>query len=340
MEAVIRLFTSILSNFDFPAYGWRSLTLVCSKYCVLKGVVIKSTGSWYKVLDEEGKEWNCRIRGKFKIEGIRSTNPLAVGDYVSFQPEADQQTAIIIEIHDRKNYIIRKSTNLSRKSQVIAANLDQAMLIATLHQPRTSTGFIDRFLVTCEAYTIPAFIVFNKSDLYDEEETSILQDLIDTYEDIGYRCLKVSALTGTGLNELKDLLKDQKTLLSGHSGVGKSTLVNAIEPGLDLKTAQISDFHLKGKHTTTFAEMFRLSQGGFIIDTPGIKEFGLIDFEAWDLCHYFPEMRELFNLCKFDNCTHYHEPGCAVKEKVEAGEISESRYFNYLNILSGEDNRA
>jgi ribosome biogenesis GTPase / thiamine phosphate phosphatase len=306
----------------------------------LNGTIIKSTGSWYRVLDDSGKEWECRIRGKFKIEGLRSTNPLAVGDRVTFKPEPDQDTGIINEIHERKNHIIRKSTNLSRKSQVIAANLDQALLIATLHLPRTSTGFIDRFLVNCEAYSVPACIIFNKIDFYEKEEMEILEQLIGVYSSLGYRCLKVSALKGDGLDEFADLLKNKTSLLSGHSGVGKSTLVNAIEPGLNLKTSQISLVHLKGKHTTTFAEMFRLSSGGFIIDTPGIKEFGLIDFAEWELCHYFPEMRELFNNCKFDNCTHVHEPGCAVKEKVESGEISASRYHNYLNILSGEDSRA
>jgi ribosome biogenesis GTPase / thiamine phosphate phosphatase len=307
---------------------------------ILNGTIIKSTGSWYRVLDDTGKEWDCRIRGKFKMDGMRSTNPLAVGDRVTFRPEPDQDTGVIIEIHDRKNHIVRKSTNLSRKSQVIAANLDQALLIATLHLPRTSTGFIDRFLINCEAYSIPACIVFNKTDLYEPEEMEMLDQFMEIYSSVGYRCLKVSALKKTGMDDLIELLQDKTTLLSGHSGVGKSTLVNAIEPGLNLKTSQISLVHLKGKHTTTFAEMFRLSGGGFIIDTPGIKEFGLIDFEAWELSHYFPEMRELFNYCRFDNCTHVHEPGCAVKEKVESGEISPSRYHNYLNILSGEDNRA
>ena len=305
----------------------------------MKGTVIKSTGSWYKVLDEQGKTWDCRLRGKFKMEGMRSTNPVAVGDYVIFQPEPDQQTAIITELPERKNHIIRKSTNLSRKSQVIAANLDQALLIVTLAVPRTSTGFIDRFLVNCEAYQVKANIVFNKTDLYDEPEMDLLHQMAGIYQPLGYECLKVSAKNGNGLDDLKLLLQDKTSLLSGHSGVGKSTLINALEPGLDLKTAQISLTHLKGKHTTTFAEMFPLSFGGFIIDTPGIKEFGLVDFEDWELCHYFPEMRNLFYQCRFDNCTHLHEPGCAVKEQLENGQISPSRYRNYVNILTGADTR-
>jgi len=306
----------------------------------IKGKVIKSTGSWYKVLDESGRSWDCRLRGKFKIDGLRTTNPIAVGDKVVFHPENDQATGIITEMLDRKNHIVRKSTNLSRKSQVIAANLDQALLIATLHVPRTSTGFIDRFLVNCEAYSVPACIVFNKVDLYDQPELDLLDQLIDIYSPLGYQCLKVSATKKVRLDEFNEMIRDKTSLLSGHSGVGKSTLINAVEPGLNLKTAQISLVHLKGKHTTTFAEMFPLSNGGFIVDTPGIKEFGLVDFEQWELCHYFPEMRDLFNLCRFDNCTHAHEPGCAVKAKVEEGMISQSRYQNYLNILSGEDNRA
>lgn len=292
------------------------------------------------MLDEKGQILDCRLRGKFKMEGSRATNPVAVGDKVVISPEPDQQTGIITQILERKNHIIRKSTNLSRKSQVIAANLDQAILIATLYVPRTSTGFIDRFLVNCEAYSVKACIVFNKIDLYEEAELDLLEELISVYSPLGYECLKVSALKNINLDAFGEMIKDKTSLLSGHSGVGKSTLINAIEPGLDLKTAQISLVHLKGKHTTTFAEMFPLSHGGFIIDTPGIKEFGLVDFEDWELSHYFPEMRELFNQCKFDNCTHAHEPGCAVKEKVESGEISYGRYVNYLNILSGEDTRA
>jgi ribosome biogenesis GTPase / thiamine phosphate phosphatase len=305
----------------------------------LTGIVIKSTGSWYKVMTDDGKNVDCRLRGKFKIDGTRATNPLAVGDKVDFLLEDDQKTGIIHKIHERTNHIIRKSTNLSHKSQVIAANLDQALLIATLFVPRTSTGFIDRFLINCEAYSVPAHIVFNKCDIYQKEELELLDELTSVYEPLGYRCLRVSAKKKTNLDEFSELLKDKTTLLSGHSGVGKSTLINAIEPDLKLKTGEISLVHFKGKHTTTFAEMFPLTNGGFIVDTPGIKEFGLVDFEPWDLCHYYPEMRDLFNECRFDNCTHAHEPGCAVKDRVEKGVISTSRYYNYLNILSGEDNR-
>lgn len=271
------------------------------------------------------------------MEGLRSTNPIAVGDHVEFILQGDD--GIITGILSRKNYIIRKSTNLSHKTQIIAANIDQALLIATLHEPRTSTGFIDRFLVTAEAYSIPAQIIFNKTDIYDVAEMKLLDELIAIYEPLGYPCHKVSAQEKTNLEVIKQLLRDKVSLVSGHSGVGKSTLINAIEPGLQLKTGEISQVHLKGKHTTTFAEMFKLSDNGFIIDTPGIKEFGLVDFEPWELCHYFPEMRQLFNQCKFDNCTHMHEPGCEVKKNLEAGNISISRYSNYLNMLTGEDNR-
>jgi ribosome biogenesis GTPase len=307
----------------------------------LKGIIIKSTGSWYKVLTLDGKKtYDCRLRGKFKMDGIRSTNPVAVGDEVIFSLEKEQTTGIITEIRERKNHIIRKSTNLSRKSQVIAANIDKALLIATLFVPRTSTGFIDRFLVNCEAYSVPAQIIFNKCDLYEEEEDQMLKELFTIYQSAGYSCKRASAVSGEGLQEIKDIIKNKKVLFSGHSGVGKSTLINAIEPGLNLKTAQISMTHLKGKHTTTFAEMFPLSFGGSVIDTPGIKEFGLVDFEPWELSHYFPEMRNYFNQCRFDNCTHYNEPGCAVKENVESGNISNSRYHNYLTMLTGQDTRA
>lgn len=305
----------------------------------MKGTILKSTGNLYRVLDLQGQSWECRLRGKFKIGGSRSTNPLAVGDNVEFEPESNKKTGVITAIDERRNHIVRRSTNLSHRTQVIAANVDQAVLIATLFVPRTSTGFIDRFLVNCEAYSVPAHIVFNKYDIYQPEDLQLLSNMAAIYDRIGYKCLNVSAVDGTNLDSFAELLKGKTTLLSGHSGVGKSTLINAIESGLNLKTGEISLAHLKGKHTTTFAEMHPLTQGGFIIDTPGIKEFGLVDFEPWELGHYFPEMRELFNKCRFDNCTHDREPGCAVKEQVESGLISPSRYYNYLNILSGEDNR-
>ncbi len=303
----------------------------------MKGIVTKSTGSWYTVMDEQGHRHECRLRGKFKIAGVKSTNPLAVGDQVEFQLDQGQQTATITGISDRRNYIIRKATNLSKQTHIIAANMDQAMVIATLAEPRTSTGFIDRFLVTCEAYSIPAIIVFNKSDLYDKESKDYIEQLTQMYRDTGYQTLIVSATKKENLEAFENMLRGKTTLLAGHSGVGKSTLINAIEPSLNLKVQTISQAHLKGRHTTTFAEMFQLPGGGFIIDTPGIKEFGLVDFEPWDLSHYFPEMRALFNQCRFDNCTHHNEPGCKVKEAVENGKISILRYNNYLNMLMGEE---
>jgi len=305
----------------------------------LKGIVTKSTGSWYTVMDEQGRRHECRLRGKFKMAGTKSTNPLAVGDKVELQTDPGQETATITAISDRRNYIIRKATNLSKQTHIIAANMDQAMVIATLAEPRTSTGFIDRFLVTCEAYSIPAVIVFNKSDLYDEESQEYIEQLTRMYRDVGYQTLIVSATQRQNLEAFEAMLRGKTTLLAGHSGVGKSTLINAIEPSLNLKVQTISQAHLKGRHTTTFAEMFQLSGGGFIIDTPGIKEFGLVDFEPWDLSHYFPEMRALFNQCRFDNCTHHNEPGCKVKEALEKGQISILRYSNYLNMLLGGDRK-
>lgn len=290
-------------------------------------------------MDEQGRRHKCRLRGKFKMAGVKSTNPLAVGDMVEFQTDPGQETSTITAISDRRNYIIRKATNLSKQTHIIAANMDQAMVIATLAEPRTSTGFIDRFLVTCEAYSIPAVIVFNKSDLYDEESQEYIEQLTRMYCDVGYQTLIVSATQRQNLEAFEAMLRGKTTLLAGHSGVGKSTLINAIEPSLNLKVQTISQAHLKGRHTTTFAEMFQLSNGGFIIDTPGIKEFGLVDFEPWELSHYFPEMRVLFNQCRFDNCTHHNEPGCKVKEAVENGKISILRYSNYLNMLLGEDRK-
>jgi ribosome biogenesis GTPase / thiamine phosphate phosphatase len=307
----------------------------------LTGKVIKSTGSWYRVLSESGNIIDCRLRGRLKISGSKATNPIAVGDEVSYYLEEGSRKGIITEILDRRNYIIRKATKLSRQTHVIAANIDQAVIIATLAYPRTSTGFIDRFLVTCEAYTIPAAIVFNKYDLLktNPDAISYLDELSALYEAAGYPCIRVSAVDKTNINQFDRLLKNRISLLAGHSGVGKSALVNVIEPRLNLKVQTISTAHKKGRHTTTFAEMFPLRNGGMIIDTPGIKEFGLVDFEAWELCHYFPEMRHYFNKCRYDNCTHYNEPGCRVKEAVEKGRISLSRYENYLNMLLGGDTR-
>lgn len=306
-----------------------------------KGVVIKSTGSWYTVLDDTGKKHECRLRGKFKMAGLKSTNPIAVGDHVDFIADREgAHTGSIIKIEDRSNYIIRKATKLSKQTHIIAANIDQAVIIATVCQPKTSTGFIDRLLVTCEAYSIKASIVFNKNDLIKkEQEKKLLQQYIDTYTLAGYPSMTVSATEGMHLDAFKNLLKGKTSLLAGHSGVGKSTLINAIEPGINLKVQSISSAHQKGKHTTTFAEMIPLSEGGFIIDTPGIKEFGLVDFQKEDLFHFFPEMQALFNQCKYDNCTHYNEPGCIVKQFVNDGKISVSRYANYINMLLGGNTR-
>ena len=306
----------------------------------MKGTVIKSTGSWYRVMMPDGRIYDCRLRGRLKLEGSKATNPVAVGDHVTIGGSSENEQWVIEKVLDRKNYIIRKATKLSRQTHVIAANLDQAVIIATIRSPRTSTGFIDRFLVTCEAYSIPACIVFNKIDLLQNNAGGDkLDELTALYRAAGYPCLHVSATESINLEHFSALLSNKVSLIAGHSGVGKSALINAIEPGLNLKVQEVSRAHQKGKHTTTFAEMFPLCNGGAIIDTPGIKEFGLVDFEAWELCHYFPEMRNLFNQCYYDNCTHFNEPGCRIKEEVEAGQISLSRYSNYLNMLVGEDTR-
>lgn len=304
----------------------------------MKGVVIKSTGSWYNVLSEDGHMIDCRIKGVFRIKGIKTTNPIAVGDSVLFELE-EEGKGVIHTIHDRKNYIIRKSINLSKQSHIIAANMDQALLIATLALPRTSAGFIDRFLLTAEAYHIPVSIVFNKIDLF-EKNVELMDELnafIAVYEKIGYKCYKVSATENKDIEVLRGLTKGKTTLVSGHSGVGKSTLVNAMDKQLNLKVGEISDVHFKGKHTTTFAEMHPLSYGGYIIDTPGIKELGLVDMEKEEIADYFPEMRALRNECKFNNCMHINEPKCAVLEAVEKGEIASSRYNSYLSIINGEE---
>ena len=302
----------------------------------MQGVVIKSTGSWITVQSENGKIYNCKLKGKFRIKGIKTTNPVAVGDNVAFDYFEDEKIGSVKDILPRYNYIIRKATKLSKVSHIIAANIDQAFIIVTLAYPRTSTGFIDRFLVTTEAYHIPASIVFNKIDLYDDKLQKIQDELEEIYKNAGYKCLVVSALRGDNLDELKNSLINKRTLLSGHSGVGKSALINAIEPGINLKTKELSGYHKVGLHTTTFAEMHRLSFGGYIIDTPGIKEFGLIDFSRKEIAERFPEMRKYMHECRFSNCTHIHEPGCAVIKKIEQGEISLSRYKNYLSILNDD----
>jgi len=301
-----------------------------------KGVVIKSTGSWYTVRLLNGELVNARIKGKFRLKGIRTTNPIAVGDHVSMVEEEDG-TAVINKIEDRKNYIIRKSINLSKHSHIIAANIDQAILIVTLTQPKTYTAFIDRFLVTAEAYHIPTIIVFNKIDLYDDKEKEELDTLEQAYRKVGYECLTVSAEKKINIDSFAALMKDKVSMVSGHSGVGKTTLLNSIEPSLDLKTSEISEVHQSGKHTTTFAEMFELSFGGYLIDTPGIKAFGLIDFNKEELSHYFIEMRELLGGCQFNNCVHINEPKCAVKEAVQQGQIEGFRYDNYLGIYHSDE---
>ncbi len=274
------------------------------------------------------------------MHGITTTNPVAVGDVVEFEMEPEQENGVITKLHQRKNYIIRKAINLSKQAQIIAANLDQALLVVTLASPRTSLGFIDRFLVTAEAYDIPARLIFNKVDLFSDEGLEILADLKAVYEKIGYPCFEVSALEGTNISTVQDLLKDKVTLFSGHSGVGKSSLINALLPNLDLRTHMVSEWSDKGMHTTTFAEMFELPQGGFIIDTPGIRELGVIDIEKNELSHFYPEMRSRMNQCRFNNCRHINEPGCAVLEALEEGDIELSRYESYLSIYHGNDTRA
>lgn len=302
----------------------------------MTGIVAKSTGSRYQVRTDDGTMIDCVLKGKIRLDGRKTTNPVAVGDVVDIECD-ENDDYVIRSIHPRKNYIIRKSINLSKQAQILASNLDQAVLVVTLVAPRTSLGFIDRFLITAEAYSIPAMLVFNKSDILDEELLKLQQEIISIYEKVGYRCIVVSSIKKDNLEEVKELLRDKTTLVSGHSGVGKSTLVNAIEPGLDLKTGNISSAHLKGMHTTTFAELHPLSFGGFIIDTPGIKELGLVEMKKEEVGHYFPEIRKYMTQCKFNNCLHVNEPKCAVKEAVEKGEISDERYHSYLGILAGEE---
>lgn len=297
------------------------------------GKVIRSTGSWYIVLSDSGQQFECKLKGRFRTQGIRTTNPVAVGDVVDFQIINDSSTAVINHIHDRHNYIIRKATKLSKSTHIIAANIDQAVIVVSLIQPRTSTGFIDRFLATAEAYHIPSIIIFNKNDLYSGEIRQQLIDLKNAYENIGYQCLLTSVPEKYKLKELKAILKDKESLLAGHSGVGKSALINAIDNSLDLKTGRISAYHEKGTHTTTFAEMHPLSFGGYIVDTPGIKEFGLVEFEKAELGQRFPEIRSRMHNCRFNNCLHVDEPGCAIREAIENGEIARFRYKNYLNML-------
>ena len=303
----------------------------------MQGVVVKSTGSWYSVLTDDGVQLDCRIRGKFRIQGLKSTNPVAVGDRVLL--DLNGEDYLISKILERKNYIIRKSVNLSKQVHIIAANIDQAFLIVTLASPTTSVGFIDRFLVTAEAYQIPTVLVFNKVDLYDEFDREYHDEIVQMYTNSGYECLETSALDQMNIDLLTTKMTAKVTLLSGHSGVGKSTLVNVIDPVLDLVTQQVSDAHNKGMHTTTFAEMYPLHFGGFIIDTPGIKGFGLVDVSEFELADYFPEILRLKGQCKFHNCKHVNEPKCAVKEAVALDKIHPVRYDSYLSILEDDGNQ-
>ena len=306
----------------------------------MKGLVIKNTGSWYTVLTDDGQLHDCKIKGNFRLRGIRSTNPIAVGDRVTIQtpPPSSGATGggFITEIEDRKNYIIRKSINLSKQSHILAANVDQALLIITVSKPETSTTFIDRFLASAEAYRVPVILIYNKSDLLNEEERHYQQMMINLYETIGYECRAISAQTGEGVEELRPLLHGKITLLSGNSGVGKSTLINRLVPGANLRTADISDAHQTGMHTTTFSEMINLSPG-FLIDTPGIKGFGTFDMEREELTSYFKEIFEFSKQCRFSDCTHTHEPGCAVLKAVEDHYIAQSRYQSYLSMLDDKD---
>ena len=300
----------------------------------MKGVVYKSTGSWYTVKDETGRFWSARMKGVFKIDEITSTNPVSVGDKVEIEKENEiEYTALITKIHDRTNYINRQSPRAKYQQHIVAANIDLSLLLATLKEPRTSQGFIDRFLVASEMYHVPSIIVFNKADLHKGKDDEKFQQLKEMYEQIGYRVFLISVNNNMGIDELKKELKNKITLISGHSGVGKSSLLNSIFPELRLKIQNVSGWSGKGLHTTTFAEMFDLPFGGSIIDTPGMREFGLIDVSKQELSHYFPEMRERLVNCQFNNCQHINEPGCAIKEAVVNGEISEDRYVSYVNIL-------
>ena len=301
---------------------------------------MRSTGSWYDVRDPEGHLWQCRLKGKFKLKGFKVTNPIAVGDRVEFEVEDEaENTGIILDISPRENYLVRQSVHKTAHAHLLAANVDQAILVVTLYFPRTSLGFIDRFLVSAESFRIPAVLVFNKQDLLDAPMLGYQTELMSLYESLGYRCLATTATASEGLGEVNELLRGKVSVLSGHSGVGKSSLINAIAPDLTLRTREVSTFANKGVHTTTFAEMFELAPETYLIDSPGIKELGLADTETAEISHYFPEMRDLLNECRYHNCLHINEPGCAVKAAVEANEIALSRFDSYLSMVSGQDNR-
>ena len=302
----------------------------------MRGLVIRNTGSWYTVLTDDGDMVESKIKGNFRLKGIRSTNPVAVGDRVGLVRN-QEGTAFINEIEDRRNYIIRKSPNLSKQSHIIAANVDQAVLIVTVNYPITSTTFIDRFLASAEAYRVPVLLVFNKTDLLDDDELHLQQMMCDLYENIGYTCLQVSAATGQGIDSLQTHIRDKVSVFSGNSGVGKSTLLNLLIPGVCLRTAEISEAHQMGTHTTTFSEMFRLPEGGWAIDTPGIKGFGTFDMEPQEICGYFREIFHFSKDCHFGNCTHTHEPGCAVLQALENHYIAQSRYNSYVSMLNDKE---
>jgi ribosome biogenesis GTPase len=303
------------------------------------GIVIKSVGSRYKVLLSTGKTADCILRGKLRVKDVQTTNPIAVGDKVNIDSVKDEKTRVITDILERKNYILRKASNLSKQSQIIAANLDQLLMMATVILPQTPVEFIDRILVTAEAYRIPARIIFNKTDLYGKDEIERMEHLISMYTRIGYDCLRLSLNEGTGLDILRELMINKISLISGNSGVGKTTLLNVLDPTLDLKTEEISDYHKQGKHITTFPEMHRLPFGGFAIDTPGIRGFGVVDMERNEIYHFFPEIFKISKDCRFYNCLHFDEPGCAVGKAVENGEIDSMRYRSYLSILNDENTK-
>lgn len=304
----------------------------------LRGRVLKSTGKWYQVLMPNGDVVECRVRGRLKLEGLKTTNPIAVGDVVILDPKSDEEgKRVIVDYELRENYIVRKSTNLSKQMHILAANIDRAYLMVTLKYPETHFVFIDRFLVAAESFRIPTTLIFNKVDLLDDEGLLDLKAIMFMYESIGYPCHAISATNEKDIEFLREEIKGQQVMIAGHSGTGKSTLVNALDPNLDLRVGEISSAHHQGQHTTTFAEMHPLQSGGFIIDTPGIRAFGIVDLDKEVISHYFPEMRALIGQCKFHNCQHLNEPACAVKEAVKAGDIYETRYFTYLQLMNGDD---